>query len=88
MRVLTTKAATHFYDYWRLYILFGLFINELAIASWVGVDSLGPFSRQVIRVLNLAAITWGALTIRYCDVIVANTEFASEFARARGARDA
>lgn len=48
-----------------LYILFGLLVNELTIASWVGVDSLGSYSRQVIRALDLAVITWGALTILY-----------------------
>ena len=57
-----------------LYILFGLLINELTIASWVGVDSLGHFSRQVIRALDLAAITWGSLTILYRrHTLIANT---------------
>jgi hypothetical protein len=56
------------------YILLGLLVNELTIASWVGVDSLGPFSRQVIRALDLAAITWGALTILYRrHTFIANT---------------
>ena len=48
-----------------LYILLGLIVNELTIASWVGVDRLGPHSRQVILALDLAAITWGVLTIHY-----------------------
>ena len=48
-----------------LYILFGLIVNELTIASWVGVDRLGPHARQVILALDVAAITWGVLTIHY-----------------------
>ena len=57
-----------------LYILFGLLVNELTIASWLGVDSLGPYSRLVMRALDLAAITWGALTIRYRrHTFIANT---------------
>ncbi|MEQ1654296.1 MAG: hypothetical protein ABL983_01650 [Nitrospira sp.] len=57
-----------------LYILFGLLVNELTIASWLDVDSLGPSSRLVIRALDLAAITWGALTIRYRHrTLIANT---------------
>jgi hypothetical protein len=48
-----------------LYILLSLIVNELTIASWVGVDRLGPYSRQVILALDLAAITWGVLTIHY-----------------------
>ena len=57
-----------------LYILLGLLVNELTIASWLGVDSLGPYSRQVIRALDLAVISWGALTIRYRHhALMANT---------------
>jgi hypothetical protein len=57
-----------------LCILFGLLVNELTIAFWLDVDSLGLYSRLVIRALDLAAITWGALTIRYRrHMLIANT---------------
>lgn len=57
-----------------LYILFGLLVNELTLAFWLGVDSLGPFSRLGIRALDLAAITWGVLTIHYRHrTLIANT---------------
>ena len=57
-----------------LYILFGVLVNELTIAFWLDVDSLGLYSRLVIRALDLAAITWGVLTIRYRRrTLIANT---------------
>src|SRR5215213_5066739 len=57
-----------------LCIIFGLFFNELSLPALLDIDSLGPYSRPVIRALGLAAITWGALTIRYCRYqLIANT---------------